>query len=100
VIIIFTKVENHSHQLYGHCDCLDWCRVQKCSDAFERVQCVRGKANAELDHRSSSTNTLNPELDRSPVHEKSGSNRGSELNVRITIGQGTELRRQEHGNNV
>jgi hypothetical protein len=40
--------------------------------------------NAELDHWSSSTNTPNPELDCGLVHEKSGSNCGSEPNVRIT----------------
>ena len=40
--------------------------------------------NAEPDHRSSSAYTPNVEPDRGPVHEKSGSNRGSEPNFRIT----------------
>ena len=40
--------------------------------------------NAELNHRFSSAYTLNVELDHGPVHEKSGSNRGSEPNFHIT----------------
>jgi len=40
--------------------------------------------NAEPDHRSSSAYTPNVEPDHGPVHEKSGSNRGSEPDFRIT----------------
>jgi len=41
--------------------------------------------HAEPDHRSSSAYTPNVEPDHGPVQEKSGSNRGSEPNFRITI---------------
>jgi hypothetical protein len=58
--------------------------VQKGSDPFGPFQRVQGMLNAELDHRSSSAYTLNVEPDRGPVHERSGSNRGSEPNLRIT----------------
>jgi hypothetical protein len=44
--------------------------VQKGLDSFGPFQRVQGMLNAELDH--------------GPVHERSGSNRGSEPNLRIT----------------
>ena len=50
--------------------------------------------NAEPDHRSSSAHTPNVEPDHGPVHEKSGSNRGSEPNLRITSSSWTVNRKQ------
>src|SRR6267154_3268444 len=55
--------------------------VRTRSDAFNAF---KGKLNAEPVHQSSSTYSSNLKLDRGPVHEKSGSNHGSELNLCIT----------------
>jgi hypothetical protein len=55
--------------------------VRTRSDAFNAF---KGKPNTELDHRSGSTYSPNLELDHGPVHEKSGSNHGSEPNLCIT----------------
>ena len=54
------------------------------SKMFERIQCVQRMLNAEPDHWSSSAYTPNVEPDHGPVHEKSGSNCGSEPDFRIT----------------
>jgi len=75
VIIIITNLANFT---------TNYMSVQKRSNAFGRVQRVQGMLNAELDHRCGSAHTPNVEPDHGPVHEKSGSNRGSEPNFRIT----------------
>ena len=59
--------------------------------AFERssnaFNTFKGRPNVEPDHRSSSAYSPNLGPDFGPVHEKSGSNRGSEPDLCITIPQ-------------